>query len=97
MLSGADPAALAEQVVARGLNVRQTERLAQERKAGAAARTKREKDPDTVALERDLSALLGLRVTIGIQGRGGALTIHYRTLEQLDDVLQRLTQGGERP
>ena len=49
-----------------------------------------------MALERDLSALLGLRVTINIQGRGGALTIHYRTLEQLDDVLKRLTQGGER-
>jgi len=97
LLSGADPAALAEQVVARGLNVRQTERLVQQRQSAPSAKTPREKDADTVALERDLSALLGLRVTIGIQGRGGALTIHYRTLEQLDDVLKRLTQGGERP
>ena len=96
LLSGADPAALAEQVVARGLNVRQTERLAQQRQTDPSAKTAREKDPDTLALERDLSALLGLRVTINIQGRGGALTIHYRTLEQLDDVLKRLTQGGER-
>jgi ParB family chromosome partitioning protein len=97
LLSGADPAALAEQVVARGLNVRQTERLVQQRQSDPSAKTTREKDADTVALERDLSALLGLRVTISIQGRGGALTIHYRTLEQLDDVLKRLTQGGERP
>jgi len=97
LLSGADPAALAEQVVARGLNVRQTERLAQQRRSDPPAKTTREKDADTLALERDLSALLGLRVTISIQGRGGALTIHYRTLEQLDDVLKRLTQGGERP
>jgi len=97
LLSGADPAALAEQVVARGLNVRQTERLAQQRRSAPSAKTTREKDADTLALERDLSALLGLRVTISIQGRGGALTIHYRTLEQLDDVLKRLTQGGERP
>jgi len=97
LLSGADPAALAEQVVARGLNVRQTERLAQQRRPDPSAKTVREKDADTLALERDLSALLGLRVTISIQGRGGALTIHYRTLEQLDDVLKRLTQGGERP
>ena len=97
LLSGADPAALAEQVVARGLNVRQTERLAQQRRSAPSAKTTREKDADTLVLERDLSALLGLRVTISIQGRGGALTIHYRTLEQLDDVLKRLTQGGERP
>ena len=97
LLSGADPAALAEQVVARGLNVRQTERLAQQHRSAPSAKTTREKDADTLALERDLSALLGLRVTISIQGRGGALTIHYRTLEQLDDVLKRLTQGGERP
>ena len=96
LLSGADPAALAEQVVARGLNVRQTERLAQQRRSDPSVKTTREKDADTLALERDLSALLGLRVTINIQGRGGALTIHYRTLEQLDDVLKRLTQGGER-
>ena len=53
------------------------------------------KDADTLALERDLSELLGLKVSIDIKGRhgGGCLTIHYQTLEQLDDVLQRLNQG----
>jgi ParB family chromosome partitioning protein len=51
-----------------------------------------EKDPDTIALERDLSDMLGLKVTIDFQDEGGALTIRYKTLEQLDDVLRRLNQ-----
>ena len=61
------------------------------RNAGAAP----VKDADTLALERDLSGLLGLQVTIALRGDGeederGSLTIHYDTLEQLDDVLRRL-------
>ena len=48
------------------------------------------KDADTAALERDLANRLGLKVAISFAGRGGALTIHYRTLEQLDDVIRRL-------
>jgi ParB family transcriptional regulator, chromosome partitioning protein len=90
-----NPAELAKQVVARGLNVRQTERLAQPaaKKSGTAAP---HKDSDTIALERDLSNLLGLKVTfaLGKKGESGALTIHYNTLEQLDDILQRLRQAG---
>jgi len=50
------------------------------------------KDPDTLALERDLTVLLGLKVTIEFHGQGGSLTVHYQTLEQLDDVLHRLNQ-----
>src|SRR5690606_33803086 len=92
LLNAGDAVALAEKVVAKGLSVRETERLVQdERKpptaragAGAAkAAPSGGKDADTVALERDLSALLGLKVTISFQGEGGSLTIHYRTLEQL--------------
>ncbi len=35
-----------------------------------------------------------MKVSIGFRGRGGTLTIHYESLEQLDDVLHRLTGGG---
>lgn len=105
LLGAADPVALAEEVRAKGLNVRQTEQLVHAKKqrseapapAGrAAAKTVTENDPDTAALERDLSSLLGLRVTIKILGQGGALTIHYGTLEQLDDVLHRLSHPGQK-
>lgn len=52
-----------------------------------------EKDADTIALERDLSNMLGLEVAIEFYGKGGSLMIRYETLEQLDDVLHRLNQA----
>ena len=97
LLAANDPEAAARQVIRKNLNVRQTERLAQadkDRKAakGSARRPSAEsfKDADTAALERDLSAMLGLKVQVQFGEGGGSLTIHYRTLEQLDDVLHRL-------
>ena len=46
--------------------------------------------PDTKALERDLTAKLGLKTEIAFDGKGGALTIRYQTLEQLDDLIAKL-------
>jgi ParB family chromosome partitioning protein len=53
------------------------------------------KDTDTQALEADLSSVLGLDVEIDDRGGTGALTIRYATLEQLDDLCNRLTRGPE--
>ena len=97
LLNAEAPESLAKKVVDKGLSVRETERLANESKAPGpaakkAARPPLEKDPNTVALERDLSALLGLKVSVTFRGSGGELTIHYNTLDQLDDVLHRLHQ-----
>jgi ParB family chromosome partitioning protein len=96
LIGAADPAGLAADVVRLGLNVRQTEALAQAakpaRKNSAAA--KPAKDADTAAIERDLTSRLGLKVTIDHAAKGGALTIRYRTLEQLDGVLLLLNEGG---
>ena len=100
LLVAEDPVALAEKAIARGLNVRQVEYLVQKERGRrdeatppkAPAAPAPVKDADTIALERDLTALLGLKVTIDLEGQGGSLTIHYQTLEQLDDVLHRLNQ-----
>lgn len=99
LLTAPDPEALAEEAVAKGLNVRQTERLAQRGKPGATGRPrgrppKKAKDPNTAALERDLAAMLGLKVAIEEHGEGGTLSIQYESLEQLDDLLQRLSDGN---
>jgi ParB family chromosome partitioning protein len=95
LLNAADPAGLAVLVVHRGLNVRQTEQLVQRLREGAAQpRRPREKDADTRALERDLTARLGLAVNIESAGEAGAVTIRYRTLEQLDLVIARLRGEG---
>jgi ParB family chromosome partitioning protein len=89
LLGAADPAALAEEVVRRGLNVRATERLVQ-RRAETPPSERRPRDADTAALERELGAVLGLRVTLEAKKRGGALTLHYASLDQLDRVLRLL-------
>ena len=83
---------LAQAIVAKSLSVRDAERLAQQKKAKRFKTVKapREKDADTKALERDLTAKLGLKTEIGFDGKGGALTIHYQTLEQLDELIAKL-------
>jgi ParB family chromosome partitioning protein len=86
LLAAADPEGLAQEVVRRGLNVRATERLVQ-RRAGIPRPRRPIRDADTMALERELGARLGLRVTLERKQRGGALTLHYASLDQLDRVL----------
>jgi ParB family transcriptional regulator, chromosome partitioning protein len=90
LLGAAHPAAFAEEVVRRGLNVRATERLVQRRAEAPRNAHRPTRDADTMALERQLSTVLGLRVTIEPKTRGGALTLHYASLEQLDRVLRLL-------
>ena len=90
------PLALAERVVARGLSVRETEKLA--RTGGRSApdpkeRAATQKDSDTVAIEQDLSANLGMRVSIAHKDIDGAgeLVIRYRSLDDLDKLCQMLS------
>jgi ParB family chromosome partitioning protein len=89
-----DPERLAREIVERGLNVRQIEALAQERAeaSGKAAKSRQRtaKDADTTALEKRLSDALGLAVAIDHRGQGGVLSIRYRGVEQLDEVIRRL-------
>ena len=89
------PSVWAELIVARGLSVRQTEQMVKKSAAAGpkAALAPAVRDPNIVALENDLSQLLGLKVLIKTKGEGGTLDIAYETLEQLDDVLHRLTHG----
>jgi ParB family chromosome partitioning protein len=93
LIAAPDPAALAAEVVRRGLNVRATERLAQRAVSKPPRRALPRGDADTAALERELGARLGLRVSLQQKERGGALTLHYANLDQLDRVLQ-LLRGG---
>jgi len=53
------------------------------------------KDADTVALEGDLSAAIGMKVVLNhaAGGESGTLTIRYDTLDQLDDLCMILTKG----
>jgi ParB family transcriptional regulator, chromosome partitioning protein len=94
LLTAADPLALAQDVVQRGLNVRQTEQLVKEAAQPASPPAQvRQKSPDTVALESDLSNRIGLKVTVSSDGQKGMLQIHYKSLDQLDTVLNRIRAG----
>jgi ParB family chromosome partitioning protein len=91
LLNAPEQLETARLVLKQGLNVRQTERLVKKLQRRKSAPPKLErKDVDTLALERDLANLLGLKVSIKFKGEGGAVTIRYDTLEQLDDILLRL-------
>ena len=94
LLALPDPAPAAQEVVGRGLNVRATEALVRRRVSRPAAPEPplRARDADTAALERELADALGLKVTIAGRGRGGSLTLHYSSLDQLDRVLALLRQ-----
>jgi len=91
------PEQAARQVIAQGLSVRGTERLAKTLAAGEPdmhkTPPKPAKDADTVALERELAAALGLKITINhdLASGGGTLSLAYRSLEDLEDLCARLT------
>jgi ParB family chromosome partitioning protein len=94
LLATDDPEGLARRVVDRGLNVRQTEQLVNSMRSGGGTRTHPTvKDADTLALERDLGNALGLTVEIRFRGSKGSLILHYSSLDQLDDILHRLSRG----
>ncbi|HYM73689.1 MAG TPA: ParB/RepB/Spo0J family partition protein [Stellaceae bacterium] len=93
LLAAADPAAVAAEIIRRGLNVRMTERLVQGRTARPATSARPAPDADSAALERELTNRLGVRVTIAGKPRGGALTLHYSSLDQLDGLLALLRAG----
>lgn len=102
LLAVSDPEQVARRVIDQALTVRDVERIAQ-REAGSGeserpARARAEKDADTRALEARLSDLLGLAISIDHRGeKGGAITIRYRTLEQLEAVSHRLAMAGSAP
>jgi ParB family chromosome partitioning protein len=91
-----DPSALAQEVINRGLSVRDTEKLAKSKKPASAGHIDPGfnlggQDADVVALERQLADLLGLKVQIAYSVKGGTVTLGYSTLDQLDMICQRLS------
>lgn len=97
LITAEDPDALAQQIVEKGLSVRDAEKLANgalSRPAKSKAKSSEspfQKDADTLALEKNLSDALGLKVTVDHSETGGKVIVNYATLEQLDSVCVKLT------
>lgn len=97
LITSDDASDLAKKVIKDGLSVRQTEQLA--KKTGSLveqtkkSRPRTHKDADTVALEGDLSANLGMKVSVDhtTGGESGKITVSYQTLDELDELCRILT------
>jgi ParB family chromosome partitioning protein len=90
-----EPERLAQQIIARDLNVRQVEALVRENGKSAAPDKKppKKKEADTVAMEKRASDALGMGVTIDHRENGGTVAIKYRDLDQLNDIMKRLERA----
>ena len=96
-----DPEELAREIIAKGLSVRQAEARARRERArpgpgadigrASARDAAKAVDADLEVLERQLGDLLGLKVQVVHKGKGGAVTLHYSSLDQLDMICQRLS------
>jgi len=102
LITADDPEAMAKRILSEGLSVRQVEAISKKAKAKSKPQSrakvnglksvKMTKDADTLALENDLSLALGLTVSIEFNSdESGELRLQYKTLEQLDDICQRLS------
>jgi ParB family chromosome partitioning protein len=95
-----DPVKLAKQIVAGGLSVRAAEALVKKSQAGDQDRSEKktsgpnsEKDADTRALEGDLSASLGMKVTLNHKPgqESGQMVLSYKNMDELDELCRILS------
>jgi ParB family chromosome partitioning protein len=98
LINAPNPEALAEQIVKRGMSVRQTEILVNKAVAARGApRTPTAKKLDVAALEQRVSEAIGSRVTITTSRKGGGeISIQFRDLYQLEELIGRLTVEREK-
>lgn len=97
LIGNDDAQKLADHIVAKGLSVREAERLAKQGltkpKAAKTSTITSAKDADTLQLEGELSATLGMKVAIDHKPNteGGKVSINYKNLDELDDILRHLS------
>ncbi|MGJ8603664.1 MAG: ParB/RepB/Spo0J family partition protein [Marivita sp.] len=101
LVTAPDPVVLAGEVMRRSLSVRETEKLVKDalnpdatpKKASMSPSSGGSKDADTKALEADLSAALGMKVSINHAAgkESGSVMISYDSLEDLDALCMVLS------
>lgn len=107
LMKADNPEAIAKEVIRRGLNVRQTENMARaggekiSRKARVSSPSKsnqnfsssQQKSDDIIGLENVLKDATGLEVSIEDQGESGRVIFDYHSLQELDAILKRFSEG----
>ena len=94
LLNAQNPSELANEIIEKGLSVRQAEKMAVS-KGGVKKRSNPkpvyQKDEDIIALEKQMSELMNVPVSINWNGQSGTVVITYQNLDTLDNILQKLT------
>ena len=92
VMQAKDPSALAKEIAAQGLTVRQAEEAARRSQGSTASKSgsPARRDPELDALESQLSEALGLQVAIEARGKRGTVTLRFSDLDQLDSIIARL-------
>lgn len=94
VISAPDPAALAEMIVQKDLSVRDAEAMMRRLKKGEPLRPAAQtKSADIRQVEKSLSDQIGLKIDLNHKNPAGKLVIHYKTAEQLEDLIKRLPKG----
>jgi ParB family transcriptional regulator, chromosome partitioning protein len=89
IVNDADPEARAREIIEGALNVRQIE----QRVKRVSIPNPAVEDPNIKALEDSIANALGLKVQIVHKGEKGEVRIAYKSLEQLDEITDRLKRG----
>jgi len=93
LLGAADPEARAREILAGEMTVRQAEQRSRKARAKGGS-GKPPKDPNVSDMETNISNTLGLKVEIIHRGdKGGDVRVRYSTLEQLDEIVRRLSRS----
>jgi ParB family transcriptional regulator, chromosome partitioning protein len=99
LITAKNPEELAREIVSKGLNVRAAEQLANGQAGGGSGKKgssgKGAKSGDTLAVEKELTDALGMRVKINAKSaKSGTLKIEYKSLDQMDDLITRLSKSS---
>jgi len=94
-LEGSQQIMLCEEIVQKNLSVREVETLVKNLqngyKTGPISSSPKKTNADVRQLEESLAEALGASVTIDAKKNGsGILKVHYRNLEQLDEILKKI-------
>jgi len=94
-LEGSQQIMLCEEIIQKNLSVREVETLVKNLqngyKTGAISSSPKKTNADVRQLEESLAEALGASVTIDAKKNGsGILKVHYRNLEQLDEILKKI-------
>ena len=94
ILAAPDPQALAEAIVKDGMSVRAAEKWARTiSKLGKTKPNGGAPDANISFIEHKLSQHIGMDITIKHKNPNGTLTIKYKSMEQLDDLVKRIRQS----